>query len=120
MNWLVKQEPVRREPPGLEWRLLRRLPLIFVAGLALLGAAMLVVRAIIDEEPRFKAAAAIRQADYALLGAAFYFVDLLLVVALGCVIVIIMKGPHYVADSYTIPHADRPGPRSDDDPPQPR
>ena len=37
MKWLVKQEPVRREPPGLEWRLLKRLPWIF-AGLNLAGA----------------------------------------------------------------------------------
>lgn len=116
MKWLVKQEPVRREPPGLEWRLLKRLPWIFVGGLALLGAAMLLVRVVVDDEPGFKAAAAIRQADYAILGAAFYFVDLLIVVAIGCVIVIVMKGPHYTADSYRIPHADRPDERPQDDP----
>jgi hypothetical protein len=111
MKWLVKQEPVRREPPGLEWRLLKRLPWIFVAGALLIGAIGLFLRHQVADGPEWKFAAAIRQADYALLGALFIFTDFLVITAIGCVIVIIMKGPHYKADAYEIPKADRVPPK---------
>jgi len=111
MKWLVKQEPVRREPPGLEWSLFKRLPWIFIAGLGLLVAGGGLVRLMAPEGPDWQVAAAIRRADFALLGAFLYFIELLVVTAIGCVVVMVMKGPRYSADSYEIPHADRPARR---------
>lgn len=108
MNWFVKQEPVHREPPGLEWRIFRRLHWVFMAGLVLLAAGAGLVRLMAPEGPDWQVAAAIRRADFALLGALLYFIELLVVTAIGCVVVMVMKGPHYTADSYVIPHADRP------------
>ena len=36
-----------------------------------------------------------------------------LTVAIGCCVVMVMKGPHYVADSYPINDAPRPDPEDD-------
>lgn len=108
MKWLVKVEPVHRAPPGLEWWLLKRLPSILVGGLLLLAGGALLSRLLVADGPAWETAAAIRRTDFALLGALFYFIDLVVVTAIGCVIVIIMKGPRYAADSYEIPHADQP------------
>ena len=112
MKWLVKVEPVHRALPGLEWWLLKRLPSILVGGLLLLGGGALLSRLLVADGPSWEMAAAIRRTDFALLGALFYFIDLLVVTAIGCVIVIIMKGPRYSADSYEIPHADQPSDRA--------
>ena len=112
VKWLVKVEPVHRAPPGLEWRLLRRLPWILVGGLLVLAVGAQLSRLLVADGPSWEVAAAIRRTDFALLGALFYFIDLLMVTAIGCVIVMIMKGPRYSADSYEIPHADRPPDRA--------
>jgi len=112
VNWLVKVEPVHRSPPGLEWRLLKCLPWILVGGLLLLAGGALLSRLLVAGGPSWDVAAAIRRTDFALLGALFYFLALLVITAIGCVIVIIMKGPRYSADSYEIPHADRPPDRT--------
>ena len=111
MEWFIKQEPVRRAPPGLEWRIFKRLPWIFIAGLVLLAAGAGLVRLTAAEGADWQVAAAIRQADFALFGALLYFIEVLLVTAIGCVLVMVMKGPHYSADSYEVPNADRPPPR---------
>jgi hypothetical protein len=39
---------------------------------------------------------------------------LLLTVAIGCVIVMLMKGPAFVADGYAVQHTDRPGSATSD------
>lgn len=108
MNWLIKEEPVRRSPPGLEWRLFKLLPWILAAGLVLLAAGAMLARLLISGGPAWQVEAAVREVDYALVGALLIFIDLLIVAAIGCVIVLIMKGPHYSADSYELPPAERP------------
>ena len=107
-NWLTKVEPVRRAPHGLEWRLFRLLPWVLAAGLVLLASVAVLARLLHADGAPSQVAADIRLTDYALLGALFVFVDLLVVTAIGCVIVMIMKGPRYSADSYEIPDAERP------------
>jgi hypothetical protein len=42
--------------------------------------------------------------------------SLVVTAAIGCAIVMVMKGPAYAADSYTVSHSDRPRQSSPDDP----
>jgi hypothetical protein len=105
---LRKLPGYRRAPAGLEWTVLRWLPLVTVAGTLLPIAAGLTVMVLADSD----------MAGDKLVGTAWIAVASTLVlhwtvmftVALACVIVWIAKGPAYVADAYELIDADRPAP----------
>ncbi|CAD5370217.1 conserved hypothetical protein [Rubrivivax sp. A210] len=91
-----------RTAPGLERRLWRRLPAILLWGSALpLGFALLRLWSVGPDDE----AAAQLQA-YVALGVLLLHWTLVLTVAFGCVIVMVMKGPAYVADAYPFPERD--------------
>ncbi len=50
----------------------------------------------------------LRTFNYVLIGMAIFHVTMVLTVALGCFIVMIMKGPQYTADSYPVQDAEQP------------
>lgn len=104
-RWLKKLEP-RQEPPGVEITLLRRLPVILIAGTL----APLVVHALAGIWLDSSAAAqkALKSIDIFLLATVTTFWTAVFTIAIACIIVSIMKGPGYVADSY--PVNDRPRP----------
>lgn len=106
MNLLRKLPGSRRSPPGLEWSVLRRLPMIFVAGTVVLIAAALASTL----APGGDAAAAklATTVQIALASALVLHWTVVFTVALACVIVVIAKGPAYVADAYELIDADRP------------
>lgn len=57
---------------------------------------------------------ALTQWLYKAIGVVVLHWALLLTAAIGCVIVVLMKGPAFVADGYAVQHTDRPGsPTSD-------
>ena len=101
-----------REPPGLERRILRRLPMWLVGGTVVPGLIAVFSR-------WFPAAGTVEE-----VAKRTYLIDTLcwglllnvwtavFTIAIGCVVVMIMKGPHYQADSYPVEHADRPDPPS--------
>ena len=94
MTWLRKLSE-RSAPAGLEWRLWQRLPAIFAWGtlLPVLGIAMAVWTA-----PLEPTAAQEREHGlllYRLAGVVALHWTLVLTVAIGCVVVMIMKGPAY-------------------------
>ena len=91
MNWLRKLPGHRRAPPGLEWRVLRLLPSIWLAADS--------AAALAREIQRF---------DFMMLGLAAFIWTLVILLTIGCLIVWLMKGPAYVADGYEVPHSDRP------------
>lgn len=108
MNWFNKLKNNRRSPPGLEWKLLRIMPRIFLAGTLL--PAMIVMAAYYypwsGSEREIKAAIGVL--EYIALGVVFVHWIAVLTVTIGCIIVMIMKGPAYVADAYPLNDADRP------------
>lgn len=97
----------RRVPPGLEWRILRRLPHISLAG-SLIPIALAVLVRILPPEPGVDIAKHIKTVDIFAIATAITFFTAVLTVAIGCVVVYIMKGPAYVADAYPLQHSDRP------------
>jgi hypothetical protein len=108
MNWLKKLSPTRREASGLEWTLWRKLPLILLAGTALPLMVLGVVHLLTDPEPSAQQARWLQLADYVVGGVIIFHWTMVLTLGIGCVIVIVMKGPGYVADGYLVSHSDKP------------
>ena len=104
----------RREPPGLEWQILRKLPKVTLAGLMIPVALAILVR-IVPPEPGVNIAKHIRSVDIFAIATAITFFTAVFTVAIGCIIVYIMKGPAYVADAYPLQHSDRPASNSQSD-----
>ena len=115
MNWLRKVEG-RRTPPGMEIQILRKLPRVTLVGTLLILALPALAR-ILPPDPAADIAKQVRSVDIFAIGAEISFITLVFTVAIGCVIVHIMKGPTYAADSMPVEHADRPKPqrRREDD-----
>ena len=97
----------RLEPPGRELHILRKLPRIALAG-TLLPAALAVLVRVLPPQPDVDTAKHIRSVDIFAIATTVTFWTAIFTVAIGCVIVHIMKGPAYVADPYPLEHADRP------------
>ncbi len=106
MKWLRK-EYGRRTPPGREVQILRKLPLMTFAGTLAIIALPVVVR-LWPARPDIDVAKHIRSVDIFAIAAEITLLVAMLTVAIGCVVVHIMKGPAYVADSMPVSHSDRP------------
>ena len=98
----------RRVPSGLEVEILRRLPRWTLIG-SLIPVALAVLVRILPVESGVDAAKHIKSVDIFAIAAGITFLTAVFTVAIGAVIVHIMKGPAYVADAYPVSHADRPG-----------
>jgi len=106
MNWLRKVEN-RRTPPGAEVRVLKALPRIALAGTLLALAYPLLTRLLIDDA-RVDAGKHIKSADIFAIAVEVSLLTAVVTVAIGCIVVYIMKGPAYGADSMPVEHSDRP------------
>ena len=108
MKILNKLPNSRREAPGLEWVVLKKLPLALLAG-------TLIPLAICAANRLFP-----RQGDVVQIAKQAKLVDIfsiatvvtvwtaVLTVAIACCVVVMMKGPAYVADAYKLVDSDRP------------
>jgi len=107
MNWLRKLPGAKRAATGLEWVIWRKLPLILLVGTAFLLLALLTLHWL--AEPANPAAERwLQMASYMVIGALIFHWTAVVTVGIGCVIVMIMKGPAYAADSYPVSHSDQP------------
>jgi len=104
---LFKKLHGRRVPPGLEVQILKKLPKITVAGLLLIGALSVLVR-VLPAQPGIDAPKHINSVDIFAIASGITFLTGVFTVAIGCVVVHVMKGPAYVADAYPVQHADKP------------
>ena len=89
-----------REPPGLERVVLSKLPLFWAGGTAVPLLVILLGRLIPAAGPALEMAKQQRILDFIMFGALLTVWTAALTVAIGCLVVIVMKGPHYAADSY--------------------
>ncbi|OGB09774.1 MAG: hypothetical protein A3E79_14880 [Burkholderiales bacterium RIFCSPHIGHO2_12_FULL_61_11] len=108
MNWLQQLPRTGRAASGLEWTLWRKLPLIALLGTALPLLGLGLLHLLADPEASAAQARWLQMADYIVLGMVVFHWAMVLTVAIGCVIVMVMKGPGYVADGYPVSHSDRP------------
>jgi hypothetical protein len=119
MDYLRKLPDSRRSPPGLERVILRKLPGALLAGTLI----PLFCYAIAWLYPQAAGDSTVEKylttVGIAAIAAVITAWTAVFTVAIGCVVVVLMKGPAYVADRYNLIDADEPasGPRRD--PPDP-
>ena len=109
---MEKHPPDQYYPPGLEWWLLKRTPRFSLFGLLGFGLAWMLVRLWPYAGDLAQVEMRIQRGEFALLGAFIFFITMVVTVVIGCVFVVIMKGPRYSADSYRVEDAERPAERS--------
>jgi hypothetical protein len=108
MKWLQKIPHSVRTASGLEWALWRKLPMIALLGTVLPLLGLLAVHTMTKTDANAAQARWLQMADYFVGAVLVFHWTMVITVAIGCVIVMVMKGPGYVADSYPVSHADRP------------
>lgn len=108
MRWLVKNPDSVRAPSGLEWRIWKKLPLIFAVGTLLPLLALGYTYFFLPEPPNGARDPGVMRFEFVMLGVLLVHWTLVLTVGIGCIVVMLMKGPNYRADSYEVPHSDEP------------
>jgi hypothetical protein len=104
MNWLDKLPGYRRAPHGLEWAIWKRLPAVLGWGtVPPLALAALVWWGRAGHDPADPADGVRLLLVYQLVGWVVLHGTLVFTVAIGCCIVMLMKGPAYAADAYPPP-----------------
>lgn len=108
MNWFKQLPGFQRTPYGFEWRLLRMMPSVLVAGTLLPAMVAGLARFVFTQGSANDIEKHVQTFDFAMVGLAVFVWTAVLTVAIGCVIVWLMKGPAYVADAYEVSHSDKP------------
>lgn len=108
MNWFTVLKDSQRAASGLEWQIWRKLPLIALLGSLLPALLWLGLDLWLDAASNARDARFLSTAGYVAVGAAVFHLTMVLTVGIGCAVVMVMKGPGYVADAYPVPHRDRP------------
>ena len=103
MRALKRLPGFQRSPPGLEWALFKRLPPILLVGTAVPAALALVFWWVAPSMPSAAEERDLLLLTYRLIGLVVLHWTLVFTVAIGCVIVLLMKGPAFVADAYPPP-----------------
>lgn len=112
MKYLQKLPGFQRSPAGLEWRIWKRLHWIWLAGTVLPLLASALVYVLDWLQPSVPDSRAAEQFFYVMIGSMLLHWTLVATLALGCIIVMIMKGPAYVADAYRLPSRQDRAPRA--------
>jgi len=108
MNWLTKLPGFQRTPYGFELRVLRMLPSVLLAGTVLPAVLAGLGRLLFDQGTATEIEHQIQTFDFVMIGLVIFIWTATLTIAIGCVIVWLMKGPAYVADGYEVSHSDKP------------
>lgn len=111
-RWLKPLPGFQKSAPGLEWALWKRLPRILAWGTLVPLLLAVGVHLWAPDVPADEPAKELLLFDYVVAGVVVLHWTLVLTVAIGCAIVIVMKGQAYVADAYPLP--EREGPESSD------
>jgi len=113
MDLFKKLPGFHRAPPGLERKILRLVPRVFWIGTVVIFLPSLVARLWHMDDATYLFSKFITTIDiyaFALLSVLW---TALFTVGLGALIVMIMKGPAYVADAYPLIDAEKPRPLTD-------
>jgi hypothetical protein len=107
-RWLQKLPGFQKSPAGLEWTLWKRLPRILLWGSALPVLAAAAWHLFSPDQPTPAQERSLLLVDYVVAGVVVLHWTVVLTLAIGCIIVMLMKGPAYVADAYHLNDSDRP------------
>lgn len=117
-RFLNKLPNVYRHPPGLEWQILKWLPMAMLASTVIPILMYVYAHAFPAVAPGETLEKFLTSAGISALATAITTWTALFTLAIGCLIVHLMKGPAYIADGYPLPDAEQP--RDTGDPQSPR
>ena len=109
MNWLKRLPGFTQTAPGLEWVLWKKLPWIWLVGTALLLVLIGLLAFYTPDGSNPQVERELTLWLYMAIGVLVLHWTLVLTVGIGCIIVMLMKGPAFVADGYEVQHSDSPG-----------
>lgn len=109
MKLLRKLPNSVREAPGLEWIILKKLPVTLLVGTLFPLVVSLANRFFWREEATAQIAKHVKIVDIISTATVVTVWMAVFTVAIGCFIVIVMKGPGYVADAYELVESEHPG-----------
>ena len=98
----------QHHPACLEWIILKMLPKILAGGIFIPLFLSIFVRLFPFERPAAEIAKLHIGIDILSISLFFSVIAAVITVAIGCIIVVLMKGPAYVADAYDLDDADKP------------
>lgn len=102
MNWFDRLPRSTKTPPGRERQVLRLMPRALVLGTAVLALPSLGARLFPWDATEAEVAALVLRVDIYAISAVVVHWTAVVTVAIGAVVVMIMKGPAYVADAYPL------------------
>lgn len=109
MNLLNKLPGHRRSQPGIERAIWRRLPMLLLAATAIPALCYLFASHFPSPAPGDTIEKHLSAVGIAAIATVITAWTALFTVAIGCVIVMLMKGPAYVADAYPLADSEEPG-----------
>ena len=107
-EWFQRLPGFRRSPAGIERTILRRLPKAWVYGSLLLMLPSLLVRLGGQAASDSGGTSTAMTVDILVVALIRLHWNIVLTVAIGAFIVMVMKGPAYVADAYPLEDAEAP------------
>jgi hypothetical protein len=110
MSWFNTLPGFQKSHAGLERQILRRLPRVLWVGTALAVLLAGVMRWLPWSGSEVEVSTRITTVDIYLISLVILHWTAVLTVAIGAFIVLVMKGPAYVADPYPLNDAERPAP----------
>ncbi len=100
-KWLTKLPGYQVYEPGLERKVLYELPLFTVLGSLAIALPSLLARFFLSPKAQ-------RIIDILVIGTEIFFLGMVLTLGIAALIVMLAKGPAYVADAYPLIDSDRP------------
>jgi len=101
MDYFRRLQSHHRGAPGLEWKLFKKLPLCLLGGAIVPLLVALGGRAFPPEGSASEVAKQISTLDIFAIAIGLTAWSAIITVGVGCIVVIVMKGPAYVADGYS-------------------
>lgn len=99
----------QRHPAGLEWVILKKIPRILLAGIFIPLFMVFFSRLFPVAGTSAEIAKYQISVDILSISLAFMTFSTAFTVTIGCIIVVLMKGPAYVADPYKLEDSEKPG-----------
>ena len=111
-GWLNKLPGFQKSPAGLEWRIVRALPRATALGSAVVLLPSVLAHLAVWLQPSLESKTIPGMVDIYVISVLILHWTVAFTLAIGACIVLVMKGPAYVADPYPLPKpeaSDNPG-----------
>lgn len=101
-KWLRKLPGYQTYESGLERKVLRELPQFTLLGILAIGLPSILARLLLSPNAQ-------KMIDILVIGTEIFYLSMVITLGIGAFIVMLSKGPAYVADAYPLIDSDKPG-----------